>query len=124
MSKLGMLLLMLASTTFAWAGPGSQDDENQPCMITTGAGTHKCTPAEDALLIARQRQIRELYRPRPTGQVDTRQEPGRALLRLLGPRAAETQRGPDPVKTGAEKLRQLLDAAGATASDKPAAPKQ
>jgi len=111
MSKIGMLLLLLVSITLAWAGPGAQDDENRPCMVTTRSGSHTCTRAEEALLIARQRQVRELYEPR-AGQVNTPQELGRTLLRLLGPRgpASETQRSHD--------LRQLLD------PRKPAAPKQ
>jgi hypothetical protein len=112
MSKLGMIFLMLASMTLAWAGPGAQgDDKTQPCKVTTKAGSHPCTAEEEAALIAKQRHALEGYQPHASGQPYTKEEQGRALLRLLGPGVSPAATPfPDEhsVEPAAEKLKRTL----------------
>jgi len=82
--------LMLASMTLAWAGQAAQSDgKAQPCKVTTKAGSHPCTAAEEAGIAAKQRHALEGYQAHASGQPYTKEEQGRALrLRLLGPEAS------------------------------------
>jgi hypothetical protein len=129
MLKLGMIFLMLASMTLAWAGPGAQgDDKTQPCKVTSKAGSHPCTAEEEAALIAKQGHALEGYQPHASGQPYTKEEQGRALLRLLGPGvspAAIRSPAEHSAEPAAEKLRRMLHNAGSSdAARKSTPPKQ
>ena len=122
MSKLGILFLMLASMTLAWAGQAAQSDgKAQPCKVTTKAGSHPCTAAEEAEIAAKQRHALEGYQAHASGQPYTKEEQGRALrLRLLGPEAspaAGPSRDEHSAEPASKKLERTLHDAAASTGD-------